>query len=68
MDTKYIGVAILILFMIYFVAHMGTRQRNLIEGLRNRDDDDDDDNGNGNDDSGSNCGSILKKFLKKLKI
>ena len=67
MDTKYIGVAILILFMIYFVAHMGTRQRNLIEGLRNRDDDDDDDNGNGNDDSGSNCGSNSEKISEKVK-
>ena len=64
MDAKYIGVAILILFMIYFVAHMGATQKRLVEGLRNRDDDDDD---NGNDNDSSNCGANSEKIAEKVK-
>lgn len=66
MDAKYIGVAVLILFMIYFVAHVGTRQKTLIEGLRNRNDDDDDNDNDSGEDT-SNCGVNSEKIAEKVK-
>ena len=36
MDMKYVGVFLIVLFLIYFVGHMGTMQKKVVEGLSNK--------------------------------
>tara|TARA_A100001015_G_C15043624_1_gene741687 strand:+ start:1806 stop:2243 length:438 start_codon:yes stop_codon:yes gene_type:complete len=33
--VKYLGVVVIVLFLIYFVSHLANSQRNLVEGLTN---------------------------------
>ena len=63
MDLKYIGVFLLVLFLIYFVGHMGTYQKKLVEGLTSMDNDDDSDDDSG---SSSNCGSNSDKIAENV--
>tara|TARA_A100001011_G_scaffold265555_1_gene274377 strand:+ start:54 stop:509 length:456 start_codon:yes stop_codon:yes gene_type:complete len=64
MDMKYVGVFLIVLFLIYFVGHMGTMQKKVVEGLSSRDDDDDDkDSKNGGD---SNCGYNSDKIATNV--
>ena len=64
MDMKYVGVFFIVLFLIYFIGHMGTVQKKIVEGLSNRDDNEDSDNSkNGSD---SNCGYNSEKIAENI--
>ena len=64
MDMKYVGVFLIVLFLIYFIGHMGTVQKKVVEGLSNKDDDSD--NGNSKNGGDSNCGYNSEKIAENV--